>query len=254
MSIERLYKYGSFGRYSESLFSTGKVWFSPPTQLNDPFECRPWFTFTGGRDEIIESLRRDLKRQYPSATDESINVQAESIVAEGRHRDPATWENLRQDVLRMLANKIGLFCLSARPDSILMWSHYGVHHTGFCIEFIATDDTPFFGTAQPVQYSEKFPVVDFYKTPNDEQVDLIFLTKYIGWAYEQEWRVIDHENGPGLREYPVELLKSVTFGIRTPEHDKEQVRSWVGRRGHPVALYQATQGHNRFAIEISETE
>jgi len=52
------------------------------------------------------------------------------------------------------------------------------------------------------------------------------------WAYEQEWRIIDPENGPGYRAYPPELLKSVIFGLRMSGPDRELVKKWVGQRGH----------------------
>lgn len=180
-------------------------------------------------------------------------AEAVGIYLEGRHRDPATWENLRQDVIHMLGSKIGLCCLSKSADNILMWSHYGRDHTGYCVEFEATDSTYMFGAAQPVLYSEEFPVVDFYKTPKDKQVDLVFLTKYLGWAYEQEWRIIDHIKGPGLREYPKQLLKSVTFGLRMADADKAKIRQWVARRGHEVKFYQASQHNRKFAIQLAET-
>ena len=238
--------------HSESLFSTPQIWFSDPTGLNDPFECRPWFTFNGTQDQIVESLRRIIRRMDPFKTPDAATADAVAIYLEGRHRDPATWDNLRQDVLRMLATEIGLCCLSNAPDNILMWSHYGKDHTGFCIEFEATDRTCMFGAAEPVLYSEEFPVVDYYNTPKDKQVDLVFLTKYLGWAYEQEWRIIDHINGPGLREYPKELLKSVTFGLRMSAPDKAKIRTWISRREHEVKLFQASRHEHKFSIVVTE--
>ena len=250
MTIQRLYKYGSLGEHSEALFSTPTVWFSPPSQLNDPFECRPWFTFDGSRDQIIEVLKRELRRQRPEIGEHDITATAISIYLEGRHRNPATWEGLRRDVISTLGNRIGLYCLSAKPDSILMWSHYGRDHTGYCLEFEATDHTPFFGAAQQVRYSEDFPVVDFFNTPNEEQVNLIFLTKFSGWAYEEEWRIINHDNGTGLREYSPHLLTSVIFGLKMRPEQKALIREWVGRRGHDVAFYEAQQSERKFTIEI----
>ncbi|KNE87154.1 hypothetical protein PSTG_19467, partial [Puccinia striiformis f. sp. tritici PST-78] len=34
-----------------------------------------------------------------------------------------------------LNKSIGIFCLSEKPDSELMWSHYADSHQGFVIEF-----------------------------------------------------------------------------------------------------------------------
>jgi|SRR5664280_101661 len=252
MTIRHLYKYGRLDEHSEAIFSTPVVWFSAPSQLNDPFECRPWFTFEGSQDQIVQSLARAIHKQNPGLPQNEAVAIAVSIFLEGRHRNPQTWENLRQDVISKLAHEIGLYCMSETSDSILMWSHYAANHCGYCFQFEATDQTPFFGYAQHVGYSEDFPVVDFYNTPLDKQVDLIFLTKYLGWEYEREWRIIDHDNGPGLHEYPPELLTGVIFGIRMLDKDKASIRSWTANRNSSVKFYQAVQDQRKFAIDLAE--
>lgn len=175
-------------------------------------------------------------------------------MVQGRHRDPRTWESMRNDVVAMLGHRIGLYCLSQRNDSILMWSHYSEDHKGYCLEFEATDQTPMFGAAQSVTYSDKYPVIDAIRTPNEEQVDLVFLTKFSEWKYEQEWRIVDHQRGPGTHEYPRELLKGVVFGINMPEADKVWIRDWVGRRGHPIKFYQAARSDHEFRVDIRDVE
>ncbi|WP_228875190.1 hypothetical protein [Paraburkholderia saeva] len=111
---------------------------------------------------------------------------------------------------------------------------------------------PFFGEAQQVHYADEYPVVDFFRTPHAEQADLIFLTKFSGWSYEAEYRIIDHTNGPGLHEYPAELLRSVTFGFRMPEIDRARIKDWVGRRGCDVQFFEAIRDDRRFRIDVRE--
>lgn len=252
MIIKCLYKYGHINEHSEALFSTAQVWCSAPSKLNDPFECRPWFTFDGTKEEIVESLVGILRKNNPSITPDTATAEAAAIYLQGRHRDPKTWDALRLDVVQMLGNEIGLYCLSRIPDSILMWSHYGNGHHGYCIEFEATDHTELFGEAQPVLYSDSYPIVDFFKTSKAQQVDLIFLTKYTSWAYEQEWRIVDFQKGPGPREYPPELLRSVTFGLQMSEPNKVLIRQWVSRRSHDVRFFQADQDDRTFSIRRRE--
>jgi hypothetical protein len=250
-TIDVLYKYGRVGPHSEALFSTGSIFLPSPATLNDPFECRPWFTFNGSREQVLDTFARLFKKLEGLSKDAAI-ARAEEAYRGGQHADPAAWAALRKSVIDLLAEQIGMCCLSRVPDSILMWAHYGAQHAGYCIEFEATDETPLFGAAQPVTYSDSHPVVDFYNTPNNKQVELMFLTKYLGWAYEQEWRVIDHDHGPGVRDYPSELMKTVIFGLRMPPEQKMQIREWVARRENPVRLLQATQDDQQFAIRLVE--
>lgn len=253
MSIDVLFKYGSLSEHSESLFSTPTIWFAAPSLLNDPFECRPWLTFNGSQAQIVEVLTRVLRRDNPHMAPNDATAMAVSIFLEGRYRDPKTWENLRADVIARLGGDIGLCCLAESNDNILMWSHYARNHDGYCLEFEATNCTPVFGEAQQVLYASEFPVVDFFNTPPDKQVDLIFLTKYIGWRYEEEYRIIDHQAGAGLHSYPPELLRSVTFGLRMPESARQQIRAWVKNRGHDIRFYEAAIDDREFKVVIKET-
>jgi hypothetical protein len=223
-----------------------------PSELNDPFECRPWFTYHGNQEEIFRICVTVHRKKNPHATQREVIDEAARIVAEGRYRVPGFWEALSVDVHRDLASSIGLYCLSADPTNILMWSHYTSDHKGYCLEFEATDQTVVFGEAQRVQYSEDYPKVDFFKTPNAAQVDLIFLTKYLGWSYEQEWRIVDYKNGPGLRTYPPNLLKKAIFGMRMPDANRDQIRNWISRRERPVEFCQAVMSDRSFSIEIRE--
>ncbi len=246
----RQYKYGRLGAHSQATFSSDQLWFSTPTQLNDPFECRPWFTFEGSEEQIIDFLATEVRRRDASGASNRALASARKIYQDRFQRDARSWEALRRALLETLNNGIGLYCLSEAPDSILMWSHYANDHKGFCLEFEATDQTPVFGEAQKVSYSDKYPQVDFFNTPHEKQVDLIFLTKFSGWSHEQEWRIVDHQRGPGLRAYPPELLKGVIFGLRTSSEDKAQIRNWVSERGHPVAFYQAVRHEQEFSVQV----
>jgi hypothetical protein len=254
MSIERLYKYGRMSQYSEQLFSNSTIWQASADSLNDPFECTPSFVFTHDLDKIMDQLVRTIRKNNPTLTHNAATAEATAIYLRGRHRDSATWAALRDDLIHIYRHKIGLYCLSEQKDSILMWSHYAANHTGYCMEFEATDYTPVFGTAQRVSYADEYPEIDFYNTSDEDKLTLSFLTKFTDWKYEQEWRIIDHAVGPGSREYPSELLKSVTFGIKMKNENKVLIKKWLSTRRTPVQLYQAVQGRNRFEITFTEVD
>lgn len=250
MEPEYLYKYGQLSEFSEDLFANPRIWFPKPTDLNDPFECRPKFSYDGTDAEIKEFLANCFMRKNPSMSPRDVDILVDDVFKRGGHRDPGVLQRSNDDVLAALAHEIGVYCLSRVPDSILMWSHYGKNHSGYCLKFEATDQTPVFGTALSVIYSDQYPCVDFFNTPHDEQVDKIFLTKYTGWSYEQEYRIIDHRSGPGPRDYPEELLKGVIFGSRMPKDDEEKIRLWTSRRDSPVDFYRAVQSTHGFSIEV----
>lgn len=252
MSIDRLYKYGKLTKYSEQLFTTGSIWFSTAEKLNDPFECAPNFQLTHNPEKIMSSIFRGLQHRYPHLLVNDLLEMAANIYNEDRHRDNEVWKNMGEDMINVFRKKVGLYCLSERRDSILMWSHYADEHLGYCIGFTATDYTPMFGRAQKVDYSEKYPLIDHYVTPIEEQAKLAFQTKFTDWKYEKEWRIIEHQNGSGVQSYPHELMESVTFGLRMEKKEKELIRSWTNQRKTPVRFYESMQGKTKFELTFNE--
>lgn len=251
--MQMLYKYTCFTEYTEALVAEPRLWFCAPDKLNDPFECRPWFDFNYEQHQLVESMARHIHRVNPSITADTATAHAVGVFLEGRHRRPETWEALRAELVARLTQEVGILCLSSTGESILMWSHYGKYHTGVCLGFESSPYTPFFGRAQEVLYDENLPTVDFFNAPHETQVDQIFLTKYSDWRYEKEWRIIEHDAGPGSHEYPDELLRTITFGLNTTASDRELVRTWAARRGHSVAFHQCVLDQRQFKLLIRET-
>lgn len=254
MTEQNLFKYCGINARTENLISGSQLWFSAPAKLNDPFECHPWLEFEHTDQQLVEGIARYLRRQNPTLTAHTATANAVTIFLEGRHRNPDMWNTLRDDIITRFANEVGMLCLSEHNDSILMWSHYSEDHSGLCLGFEATPYTQFFGAAQKVLYSDELPHVQSFNMPPENQVDKIFLTKYSGWSYEDEWRAIDHDKGPGLRSYPHELLKSITFGLRTSKENRSQVRLWAAKRGHNVQFLECVRSDHHFKIQVREAQ
>lgn len=252
MTIDLLFKYGRLNEFSERLFSAAEIYLPSTAQLNDPFECQPRFSFDGPDAAIKEYLRKALRQSKPSLSDTEVRREAERIFLAAGHKDPECLRKFQRRRHTDYSQLIGIYCLSQIQDSILMWTHYADNHRGYCLIFEATNYTPVFGTSLPVIYSNEYPLVSTFTTANDEQIDKIFLTKHIGWAYEKEYRIIDHQNGPGPRLYPAELLKGVIFGLRMLEQDEHRIRGWLSGREYPVDLYKAVQNPHRYAIDIEK--
>jgi len=92
-------------------------------------------------------------------------------------------------------NTLGIFSLSRRWNSTLMWSHYSLSHSGFCIGF--NSEHPFFkrqprdpndiGQVEPVEYHS-----DRLTVPIDRAFQLnarLFYRKSLDWRYEEEERL-----------------------------------------------------------------
>ena len=152
--------------------------------------------------------------------------------------------------LKDAVNNLGVLSLSATNKNVLLWSHYAANHTGLCLVFRATNTTPFFGIAQPVEYCKNYPEVDILNNSPNEQVQAFLLTKAIDWKYEAEWRIIDHDTGPGSKSFPEELLVEVIFGVRMEEKIKIEVANWVNQRNSAIKLSQVSLISGSFSLRI----
>ncbi len=147
-----LYKYQPFNVQTLTNLRRGQIWFSAPTNVNDPYDCAAWVAQT---DVVTEA---DLPK----------------LSAYVRGRDRALAARLTPDQLRASfinsARKVyaergtiqreqrGIACFSATVTEIMMWSHYADGHRGFCLEFDTS--APPFIKALEVHYVDAPPVLN----------------------------------------------------------------------------------------------
>lgn len=223
--------------------------FSQPAALNDPFECLP-----GLANEIAK---------------EGI----ERIVSELKEVDSNFVRQLRENPLKIYdffyrqaeANvnaHLGVFSLSGRWDSGLMWSHYTGSHSGFCLgfrrnhSFFTKSDLPNRIGPSPVIYSAHRVGVKFSRFTTDEVLRLLF-TKSLDWQYEKEERLVEvlshakvMRNGNpypvALFEVPHSALAEIVIGIRTDAGLKKELIEAGERLGIPV--FQSVISQETFDI------
>ncbi len=159
MDVNRLYKYRNLNQdgleYVERIFTKQEVYFSRPLDFNDPFDSLPKFSLEATQKEIEHYLQVRFPRHYPELNRHERRAQIKSLLKGKRLSEPSLVSKLESAHREKILEQTGVFCLSAIPDHILMWSHYAMAHTGICIEFEATSHTDFFGLAQQVHYCRK---------------------------------------------------------------------------------------------------
>jgi hypothetical protein len=111
----------------------------------------------------------------------------------------------------LLRNKLGVFCLTERPDDHLMWVHYARSHTGFVLGFNAR--APFF--------QEEGRILDKVKYQKGPKVfgeggtDVCFY-KSNEWSYEREWRCVRKFERSESRLVVIDpsLITQIIFGSK----------------------------------------
>jgi hypothetical protein len=249
-----LYKYRSLSgdRSKEHVRQTiveNEVYFCSPSSFNDPFDCRVHFSFEGDDEAWIGYLRGFLAKHRPELDRNQREAEIHRIVTtEHRHRDPQVLRDMLDDLQNQIYD-LGVFSLSARNDGNLMWSYYAHHHEGICLGFLHRVGP--LGPAFPVEYSSNFPQMDWLN--DDYNSEVILLTKADAWRHEREWRVMDWHGGPGIREYPPELLREVILGARISEKDRDQVLSWVEAHNPRPRVLEVALKAGEYGLEIRES-
>jgi hypothetical protein len=149
-----------------------------------------------------------------------------------------------------VVNSVGVLSLSEKQDDVLMWSHYSSSHTGICLRFKVSAAKPFFANALPVRYQLERPVLDLASDDAHTQSEKALLTKADYWSYEKEWRILEHDKGPGVHVYPPALLDGIIMGALTPENDRALVREWIAERHVPTELLQARFHEQLYSLRM----
>ena len=229
-----LYKYRTV-EDAKKLIDNHCIYFSNCKQFNDPFES-------------AINLLTDYtpKQYYDSFIYAGMNPQlAKELtrkVFDGTIDGDAIIKQLTEEVI----SSTGYFCMTTKPDNLLMWAHYGDSHKGVCMKFDILKDLDSFLSPVHVDYNSQY--INF-NCLNDKLITVL-SRKSPDWQYEDEYRIIktDHQ---GLWEIKQECLVEIIFGCRTSEEDKESIMSLASSSGFKNILYfEAKKKKDSYGLEI----
>lgn len=250
------YRYRSLrdkdAEYVERTICHSELYFPKPSSFNDPFDCRPSFSFEASIEEITSYKQRLIKKDHPNLNREQRRKGAGSELRdwERNARNPEILKRFRELHTERITEQIGVLCLSEVKDDILMWSHYGDSHRGVCLEF--DGHFKFFANAQEVKYPSIRPRINPFRQTPDQMMEIALLTKAEHWTYEQEWRLIQYTKGPGVYAFPSAALTAVIVGAQIAPRDEEKIVGWAKRRANPIKLYRTSPCDTTFSLKIEE--
>lgn len=217
---------------------------------------------------INQALRRASQEQRAAFKAELLQTPV------GELYDTASLEELRSNTLeqvRQMLRFYGVFCATKRHDDLLMWAHYANKHTGVVFEFYPdVENDSMFLAAKAVAYSKDRPLM--YRTPADmirraytmspgesgmTMLNNIVFTKSTAWEYEQEVRlaipdlVKEGETFATLK-FARHELRSIYFGCRISQADKDKVATLGRGLNSKVKLFQAATSKRNYTLEYAE--
>ncbi len=216
-----LYRYQSLNMLNLQSLIEDNLYFSNPSQFNDPLDCKPVIESDCNNEKLIEVLK-ELSTNYLKFKENIKYLEYQSTNPDYEDADKAfNWYLTRelQDELMSHYDK-GVCCFSKSYNNSLLWSHYADQHKGICVGYsIDRDPKP---QTHEVKYNNERMIktsliYDSFVKNNNKSKSLLeeklLLTKTKHWKYEDEIRLIDNV---GLN---VSILKmeEIYFGLRCPQ-------------------------------------
>jgi hypothetical protein len=123
-----------------------------------------------------------------------------------------------------LKTKLGILCLTERPDDHLMWVHYAKNHTGFVLGFNSA--APFF--AENSRTLGKVIYQDHPSVLRDPNFDACFHKSNV-WSHEREWRCARQFEASESRmaNVPDNLITEIVFGAKIQPFHIAQIMMYV---------------------------
>ncbi len=258
-----LFKYRHFDVEGFNLRSLDEMYFTAPMKFNDPYDTSiPQLYYSSGTSP--EKMLEHFMRANPQ-----INVPPLP-----RQRVVGSWKNFVRSIPPNIldaqamdqgradneANETGVFSLSETESSILMWSHYGLKHTGFCIGYRTNVLYEALRKQAdiilvPIEYSSECPIVN----PYDPSLTLdtwfkAFTVKNSDWAYEKEWRIIFLKRAGAIIPLPENVIESVYFGMKIDKTNEEMLINKLKAREYPVNVFRARKQFNSYEIKFEKED
>ncbi|MEW8184698.1 MAG: DUF2971 domain-containing protein [Candidatus Thiodiazotropha endolucinida] len=244
---EKIYRYQSFNALSLDSLCHDQLYFSDPSNFNDPLDCKPAVECDSDKETLQNILVSLIERRISEEVSCSLKAaKVDGNIAENHARNHGHQEATKeirniayyatnpeyeigvteaekrlltygiQSELRRQNNR-GVCCFSEEYDNPLLWSHYGDQHKGFCVGYsLNRNPKPIinkvmYGGVRTVKTSLIAQAVLYQDEKAQKALDgNVLLRKAEPWGYEKEWRIFE---SVGLQDSPIKL-EEVTFGLR----------------------------------------
>jgi hypothetical protein len=241
---------GGLERVRQTLI-TKTLWFSRPSEFNDPFDCFPVSDTVLDKRKIDRIIKRANARKTRGAPRGVRTAELRRSVKGLRSRiignGPEDVQRFARNTLDAIREDMGVLSLSADPVNVLMWSHYASNHTGVVLSF-RDDRKDIISEAMRVIYNKERPVVDLLDV-RERTMEKTLLRKADYWSYEKEWRVIKGGK-PGNHGFDPSALIRIVFGLSTlPEHEAS-IRQAAAIGGLQVRFGRTRFCEREFRLEV----
>lgn len=249
-----LFKYRIWNdEYQKRLLTHNEVYLASADQFNDPFDASIPYRFKDEEltpENIYLKLLETGRRESPDLSEEILQQQCYKRQYSGVFESGQYWKEQYDDFKKNLNENFGILSLTSKNNNLLMWSHYAVSHTGFCV---GIDKFALFKTIEgqlgPVIYSNQFPKIGIFDK-SEEGLNRILTTKSVEWQYEEEFRISKIYSAKKVYNLPNEAILEIILGNKMTEENKQEIIGIANQKFPSAKLFQSQINLEEFKLEM----
>jgi hypothetical protein len=260
--LDFLYKYQAINDNTKDALKNNYLYFSKPSQLNDPFDSK--FKLIWKSDSIEKTENWLAKYDPKPRTKNEIRAYHKKFNS----------QIVPQSSFDKLFDSLRILSLTTISNNLLMWSHYSDSHKGICLiikntsediggivfrnfdilKRYSADTHPGYLAISKVIYSKFLPYP--VNSLDDDYLSKVYEAtrmKSLDWEYEKEQRIITDKKRVKTQKvhYKPQLIEGIIFGIKTCDKHKEEIMDIAKKYLYPeINFFQAIKKEDEFGIEI----
>lgn len=252
-----MYKYRDIKNdYHKRLLFNQELYFTAASSFNDPFDSTLPFAYDEAQlteENIFLKYISILRRDSPNLSDTEMHDIAFDYQRRGIMKDEIEQERFNEKLIRDIDKSYGIVSLSKIPNDILMWSHYGNCHTGYCIgidpKFIFINFDPYVSVKEII-YSKDLPRVDLFENPMAYFLRIL-STKSDCWHYEKEVRLLYRNFVNKSLDITKEAIREVYLGAKMVFAEKQALTKELIVLYPNIQIFECNISKKRFEVDVA---
>lgn len=155
------------------------------------------------------------------------------------------------DFLERKISECSIFSLSKNYSINSLWAYYADNHKGICIEYdleeLISKNKPMYQHFD-ISYMDHPLSLSINDIPSNDVFKIIIGTKDLCWSHEEEYRIISDIDGKNYHR--ADAIKSIFFGLHTPEDEKENLMRTLANRN--IQFKQVCKDDNCYKLSSND--